>query len=295
MKKRLLTAVLAVGVVLSLVGCGSQADTSTTATAESTTEYGTEETVVEEVATEEVAETEVVEETTVEEVTEETVVEEVNPEEAPVIKEASIKEVFNVWGTNNCVIQGTETDYITGAEKYIEYLQNAEDGVFACIDGENLGYFDLINIVGYVQGADNNSFIKMTDKDTAMSYLSFLYGTLFTQWMDTDFMFTEGSDGVNGEYIYAYQNFQNAEGTETYKVSYFINKETNLPFMQVISTTMPAESITVETDEALITGEEPVVREARFMYSYPIEGTEDFETFKAATTLPTDEECVAVE
>ena len=42
MKKRLLTAVLAIGVILTLAGCGLQADTPTT------TEYGIEETVFEE-------------------------------------------------------------------------------------------------------------------------------------------------------------------------------------------------------------------------------------------------------
>ena len=87
MRKKLLTTVLTVGVVLSLVGCGAKETTSSesvaeTTVAESTTEYGTEETteVVEETsesATEEVVEeqttetTETVEETVVEEATEE--------------------------------------------------------------------------------------------------------------------------------------------------------------------------------------------------------------------------------
>lgn len=80
MKKKLLTTVLTVGMVLSLVGCGAKETTSSesvaeTTVAESTTEYGTEETteeveetVVEEQTTET---TETVEETVVEETTEE--------------------------------------------------------------------------------------------------------------------------------------------------------------------------------------------------------------------------------
>ena len=96
-KKKLLTTVLTVGVVLSLVGCGAKETASNenvaetvVEVAEETTEYGAEETtevveettVAEETATEEVVEeqatetTETVEETTVEE----TVVEEVTTE-----------------------------------------------------------------------------------------------------------------------------------------------------------------------------------------------------------------------
>lgn len=80
MKKKLLTTVLTVGMVLSLVGCGAKETTSSesvaeTTVAESTTEYGTEETteVVEETVVEEQATetTETVEETVVEETTEE--------------------------------------------------------------------------------------------------------------------------------------------------------------------------------------------------------------------------------
>lgn len=77
-KKKLLTTVLAVGMVLSLVGCGASETTSNEPVAETTevtTEYGTEETteVVEETVVEEQATetTETVEETTVEETTEE--------------------------------------------------------------------------------------------------------------------------------------------------------------------------------------------------------------------------------
>ena len=63
MKKKLLTTVLTVGVVLSLVGCGATESTSsesveetTVAVTEETTEYGTEEISTEEDSTEEAAE-----------------------------------------------------------------------------------------------------------------------------------------------------------------------------------------------------------------------------------------------
>lgn len=87
MKKKLLTTVLTVGVVLSLVGCGAKETTSSESvaeTTESTTEYGTEET------TEEVAEETVVEETT--EVVEETVVEEQTTETTETVEETVVEE-----------------------------------------------------------------------------------------------------------------------------------------------------------------------------------------------------------
>lgn len=291
MKKKAIALLLSIAII-TVTGCGKTEPTSNEVEVESTT--------VEEVTTEEVTETEVVEESTVEEVTTEEVVEEVNPEEFPVIEgKTSLLDSYMAMSETSYIIQCTETDYVTGEQKYIEYLFNIADRVFACIDEENLFYSDFKGkeTVAYVQNEDNTGFIKVTDDKEANSMTNAALSNTLEGWFgqDTDWIFTEGSDEINGEYIYAYQRFQNEEGTESYKVSFFINKETNLPFMQVISTTMPSESITVETDEALITGEEPVVREARFVYSYPVEGTEDFETFKAATTLPTDEECVTAE
>lgn len=278
------TLLIAVVAIIAGIICGACAgkagqDAKETAAAEA---FLAENTSVEESIVEETVE----EVATTEEVVEETV-EEINPETFPVIEgKDSLLDSYMAIAEPSYIIQCTETDYLTGEQKYIEYLFNRVDRVFACIDEENLFYNHCKGkeAVAYVQNEDNTGFIKVTDYKEANGMMNAAISNTLTGWyeQDTDWIFTEGSDGVNGEYIYAYQRFQNEEGTESYKVSFFINKETNLPFMQVISTTMPA------------TGEETVVKEAKFLYTYPDETSVDWDNFKTATTLPSEDEVVEV-
>lgn len=291
MKKKLLTTVLTVGVVLSLVGCGAKETTSSESVAETTeitTEYGTEETTAEEV----------VEETTVVE-TETEVVEEVTTEEVVEESEGSIfmKELLaNFESQQYVIIEVNDTKYADGinaeTESTHEVLYNWVNNVAATFSEESgMTYYDFTNNMAYISNEDMTGFYKSESPDVK-DYYTTLYDSVLKYWIDTDSNFIVEQAGA--ELYQATNNYSNADGNSHYEVTVFVNMSTNLPEM-IASVEFVDNGELVLEDGTTVTGDNLKKDMKFYKFGFLTEGSEDFATFQSATTLPADDECTLVE
>lgn len=290
MKKKLLTTVLTVGVVLSLVGCGAKETTSSESVAETTevtTEYGTEETTVEEVVEETtVAETEA-------EVVEETTVEVVEESEGSIF----MKELLaNFESQQYVIIEVNDTKYADGinaeTESTHEVLYNWANNVAATFSEESgVTYYDFTNNMAYVSNEDMTGFYKSESPDVK-DYYTTLYDSVLKYWIDTDSNFVVEQAGA--ELYQATNNYSSAGGDSHYEVTVFVNMGTNLPEM-VASVEFVDNGELVLEDGTTVTGDNLKKDMKFYKFQFLTEDAEDFATFQSATTLPADDECTLVE
>lgn len=214
MKKKLLTTVLTVGVVLSLVGCGAKETTSSesvaeTTVAEGTTEYVEETTEVEEIATEEVAEETVVEATT------EEVVEEQTTETTETVEETVVEETTEEVPKLPKVFTNDDPDTSTIIEE--EYA----DGAYNYMWHEN---YLIAPYVSIFPGTDKFEECKAKDMYKP-------YATVTTSEGDAEVIMTmlEGEEFNFYVYVYTLGDSSimlmggNPEGMSTEELQYFAN------------------------------------------------------------------------
>lgn len=282
MKKKLLTTVLTVGVILSLVGCGAKETTSSESVAETTevtTEYGTEETTVEEVVEETtVAETEAVEET------EATVL----SEETKYVNEA----LTNFEAEDYVSLNITYTNYLDGTEKVTDLLIDRVNNV-ACMSEEDNGilYYDFKNKVAYTPNGDMTGFYKSASQDVE-DLITATCNVVLKQWFE-----------ANTEYELG--EIMSLMGTDTRTIAnWFTDSETGNEFqhrcniyedgIQIYQATI-GEFDPTAMDESGANTDEYSVSFTNIIVKYPEEGTDEFTTFQTALTLPTDDECILIE
>ena len=294
MKKKLLTTVLIVGVVLSLVGCGvkeTASSESVAETTESTTEYGTEETTEAEVE----EATEVVEETIVAEIAtvEETVVEVVEESEGSIF----MKELLaNFESQQYVIIEVNDTEYADGinaeTKSTHEVLYNWVNNVAATFSEESgVTYYDFTNNMAYVSNEDMTGFYKSESSDVK-DYYTNLYDSVLKYWIDTDSNFIVEQAGA--ELYQATNNYSSADGNSHYEVTVFVNMSTNLPEM-IASVEFVDNGELVLEDGTTVTGDNLKKDMKFYKFGFLTQGSEDFATFQSATTLPADDECTLVE
>lgn len=300
MKKKLLTTVLTVGVVLSLVGCGAKETTSSESVAETTevtTEYGTEETTVEEVVEETtVAETEAVEET---------VVEEPAKEKIPVdITDGAsfMNQVLeNIKVQKFAVLKDSSTHYDVedpSAKRIseVEYLYNWDSNT-ACLIGQagDVTYYDFTDAMVYLPNEDMSGFTKMQHEDLNYALMT-IYSTMFEQWVniDNNFAVTEVTEGGYADCYCATNEFATNDGSMIYNVKVYVDAYTLLPVCTMVTKCDPNYELVLE-DGTTITGENFIVTESTMNIQFLTEEDADFATFQSATTLPADDECTLIE
>lgn len=289
MKKKLLTTVLTVGVVLSLVGCGAKETTSSESVAETTeitTEYGTEETTVEEV----------VEETTVAETEAEVVVVE-ESEDSIFMKEV----LANFESKEYIAITLMDTTYdinnpdSSSSMTIHDVLFNWKDNVAATISEESgVTYYDFTNDMAYVSNEDMTGFYKSESPDVK-DYYTTLYNSLLKFWVESDsnFIVEETTAASAGDFE-ATNQYNSVDEDKYYTVNVIIDSETKLPTMANVAEYISENEITLE-DGTTVSGEGFKTSARIFNIEYLDEGSEDFATFQSATTLPADDECTLVE
>lgn len=288
MKKKLLTTVLTVGMVLSLVGCGAKETTSSESVAETTevtTEYGTEETTVEEV----------VEETTVAETATELAVEE--SEDSIFMKEV----LANFESKDYIAITLMDTTYdinnpdSSSSMTIHDVLFNWKDNVAATVSEESgVTYYDFTNNMAYVSNEDMTGFYKSESPDVK-DYYTTLYDSLLKFWVESDsnFIVEEITEGFVGDFE-ATNQYSSVGEDKYYTVSVIVDSETKLPTMANVAEYISENEITLE-DGTTVSGEGFKTSARMFNIEYLDEGSEDFATFQSATTLPADDECTLVE
>lgn len=298
MKKKLLTTVLTVGVVLSLVGCGAKETTSSESVAETTevtTEYGTEETTVEEVVEETtVAETEAVEE----------VVEEPAKEKIPV-------DITDGAAVMNQVLENfNKQKYVVEASVSTEY--NAEDPTakitneleclydwnsnIACDIGKagDVTYYDIAESMIYLPKEDLSGFVKTRHENSTEMILG-LYNALLERWIshDANFTITEVTDGeFAGNYCAT--NEYTTQSNTLYRVTVYIDAYTLLPTNVMVVLCDLNHELVLE-DGTAVSGEYFIRYEKISKFQFLTEEDADFATFQEAIKLPADDECTLVE
>ncbi len=295
MKKKLLTTVLTVGVVLSLVGCGAKETTSNESVAETTevtTEYGTEE-------------------TTVEEVVEETTVAETEGTEAEPVKEKIPVDITDGAAFMNQVLENYK------AQKYVvledsTVLYSAEDPSFkesnemeylydwnsntACLIGKagDITYYDFTETMVYLPKEDMSGFAKMQYPDFESTLMS-IYSSMLEQWVNigNNFVITEVSEGDYVDCYCATNEYELADG-KYLKISIYVDAYTLLPICTTGITCDPNHEVVLE-DGTTVSGEYFIVSEDTMRMQFLTEGSEDFATFQSTIQLPADDECTLIE
>ena len=290
MKKKLLTTVLTVGVVLSLVGCGAKETTSSESVAETTevtTEYGTEETTVEE--------TEAVEE----------VVEEPAKEKIPVdITDgaAVMNQVLENFNAQKYVVEAsvsTEYNVEDPTVKTVNELEHLYDwnSNTACTIGEagDVTYYDIAENMVYIPKEDLSGFVK-TRNEYYTEVIVGLHNALLERWVshDANFIITEVSDGdFAGDYC-ATNEYTTKSGNSLYRVTVYIDAYTLLPTNIMIVVCDPNHELVLE-DGTVVSGEYFILHEQIIKLQFLTEEDADFATFQEAIKLPADDECTLVE
>lgn len=288
-KKKLLTTVLTVSVVLSLVGCGAKETTSSESVAETTevtTEYGTEE-------------------TTIEEVVEETVVEEPAKEKISVdITDGAsfMNQVLeNIKVQKFAVLKDSSTHYDVedpSAKRIseVEYLYNWGANT-ACLIGQagDVTYYDFTDAMVYLPNEDMSGFTKMQHEDLNSALMT-IYSTMFEQWVniDNNFTVTEVTEGGYADCYCATNEFATNDGSMIYNVKVYVDAYTLLPVCTMVTKCDPNHELVLE-DGTTITGENFIVTESTMNIQFFTEEDADFATFQSATTLPADDECTLIE
>ena len=152
MKKKLVAMLLAVGLIASMTGCGSNETTPTTNT--------TEEAVTEEAQTEEVVE-EVVEETVVEETVEETA-EEITVDELTVKVREAMEAVPYVVSDYKVIVDNTGAD-----NNYNSYYNKELDTIYYSEEGNLPFWVDLNSATLYALDESTNEYLFYTSQDDA--------------------------------------------------------------------------------------------------------------------------------
>ena len=299
MKKKLLTTVLTVGVVLSLVGCGAKETTSSESVAETTevtTEYGTEETTVEEVVEETtVAETEVVEE----------VVEEPVKEKIPVdITDgaAVMNQVLENFNAQKYIVEASvSTEYnvedpTVKTVNEVEYLYDWESNI-ACAIGKagDVTYYDFAEDMAYFPKEDLSGFVKNRNEYYTEVMVG-LHNALLERWVshDANFIITEVSDGDFAGNYCATNEYTTQSGNSLYRVTVYIDAYTLLPTSIMIVVCDPNHELVLE-DGTVVSGEYFILHEQISKLQFLTEEDADFATFQEAIKLPADDECTLVE
>ena len=304
MKKKLLTTVLTLGVVLSLAGCGAKETTSSESVAE-TTEVTTED------GTEETTEAEVEEAT---EVVEETIVAETEDEEA--VAEEPVKEKIPVDITDGAAFMNKVFENLK-TQKYVvledsTVLYNIEDPSFkethemeylydwnlntACLIGKDgdITYYDFTETMVYLPKEDMSGFVKMQYADFESTLMS-IYSSIFEQWVSTgnNFVVTETIEGDYADCYCATNEYELTDGRYL-KVSIYVDAYTLLPVCTTATTCDSNHELVLE-DGTTVSGEYFIVSEDTMCVQYLTEEDADFATFQEAVKLPADDECTLVE
>lgn len=297
MKKKLLTTVLTVGVVLSLVGCGAKETTSSESVAETTeitTEYGTEETTVEEV----------VEETTVDE-TEAEVVEEPAKERIPVdITDGAsfmnqVIENFNaqkyvVFEWTNTLVDSNDPTVKSITET--EFLYNWDSNIACLFTKEgDIMYLDYANNISYGKNANETGFYKFPNDGANLKELfdAKYHGMSVYVELGGNFVVTELEAGdYTGNYCATVQ--YDAADNQMYVFNCYVDPYTLLPVSYTVTLCDKNKELVLE-DGTTVSGEYFMLGEDVFNFQFLTEDAGDFATFQSATTLPADDECTLVE
>lgn len=298
MKKKLLTTVLTVGVVLSLVGCGAKETTSSESVAETTevtTEYGTEETTVEEVVEETtVAETEAVEE----------VVEEPAKEKIPVdITDgaAVMNQVLENFNAQKYVVEASVSTEYNAEDPTVKTVNEVEnlydwDSNIACAIGKagDVTYYDIAENMVYIPKEDLSGFVK-TRNEYYTEVTVGLYNALLERWVshDANFIITEVSDGDFAGNYCATKEYT-TDSSRIYRVTVYIDAYTLLPTNIMVVLCDTNRELVLE-DGTTVSGEYFILFEKVIKLQFLTEEDADFATFQEAIKLPADDECTLVE
>lgn len=287
MKKKLLTTVLTVGMVLSLVGCGAKETTSSESVAETT--------VVE--ATEEVEETTVVEETEV--------VEEPAKEKIPVditdgasfmnqvIANHEAQKYVVIENHNTSIDVNDPTVKNTIVTEYL-YDWNSET---ACIltQAGGIMYHDYTNNASYTENDDKTGFYKFnTDEYSGVKdAVDGKYGELkYYVGLGGNFVVTELAEGNYAGYYCATVQFDFDDGY-IYTVDCYVDPYTLLPVNYTVTMCDKSKELVLE-DGTTAAGEYFVVMEDIFNLQYLTEADADFTAFQSEIQLPAEGEYTLV-
>lgn len=287
MKKKLLTTVLTVGMVLSLVGCGAKETTSSESVAETTevtTEYGTEETTVEEV----------VEETTV--------AEEPAKEKIPVDLTdgaAFMKQMLQNYESQKYIaaefnqVSNDINNPSAKTEFAYELLYDWNNNI-ACSLADNLIlYYDYNEEMAYSSKDDMTGFYKLQANDTRQ-YMDYQYNTI-KDYVERDYNYTV-TELTEGDYAgnYCATNIFNVNDNLYAEHKVYVDAYTLLPIC-VITTAYDSNHELVLEDGTTVSGEDFILIRCESNYQYLTEDDTDFATFQSAIQLPADDECEFIE
>ncbi len=299
MKKKLLTTVLTVGVVLSLVGCGAKETTSSESVAETTevtTEYGTEETSVEEVVEETtVAETEAVEETIVEEPAKEKIPVDITD------GAAVMNQVLENFNTQKYVVEASVSTEHNVEDPTVKTVNEVEhlydwDSNIACAIGKagDVTYYDIAESMVYIPKEDLSGFVK-TRNEYYTEVIVGLHNALLERWVshDANFIITEVADGdFAGNYCAT--NEYTTQNNTIYRVTVYIDAYTLLPTSIMVVLCDTNHELVLE-DGTAVSGEYFIRYENVSKLQFLTEEDADFATFQEVIKLPADDECTLVE
>lgn len=298
MKKKLLTTVLTVGMVLSLVGCGAKETTSSESVAETTevtTEYGTEETTVEEV----VEETTVAETEAVEEVVEEPAKEKISVDITD--GAAVMNQVLENFNAQKYVVEASiSTEYNTEdptvkTVNEVEYLYDWDSNI-ACAIGKagDVTYYDIAENMVYIPKEDLSGFIKTRNEYYTEAIVG-LHNALLERWVshDANFIITEVTDGEFAGNYCATKEYT-TDSSRIYRVTVYIDAYTLLPTNIMVVLCDTNRELVLE-DGTTVSGEYFILFENVIKLQFLTEEDADFATFQEAIKLPADDECTFVE
>lgn len=293
MKKKLLTTVLTVSVVLSLVGCGAKETTSSESVAETTevtTEYGAEETSVEEV----------VEETTVAE----TEVEEPVKEKIPVdITDgaAFMNQVIENYKAQKYAVLEYDTatydvnDPTVCNKTYNEFLYDWNNNVAGVMGESSIMYYDFTEDMSYISNVDMTGFYKLK-YDAIKDSINDTYTNLtFYVEVDNNFIVTEVTDGEYANYYCATNEYAHVDNTDySIIVKVYVDPYTLLPVTLTMTECDLSHELVLE-DGTTVTGEYFVNYDYKTNFQFLTEEDADFATFQSAIQLPAEDEYTLVE
>lgn len=288
MKKKILVMLL-IGVVLGCCACGSSKELVTTNdTTEETVEAVEEET---ETAASDNDVDETAETSTGEETAETTVTEEAT--EDNVVKLAS----DYLDDESYLYVKITTDSQELEEPEIIESTMNRTNSVATVYTGGNVIYHDAIEHYTYMPGSTETEWYKLYDESSVnetsnlMEYTDMILKP-YVEIFDS-FNIEELTDEDGREYYYATTEFLDSSKSK-FRVAVKIDKSSNLA-TNVTVYKIGDEAATVETDEAVITGEDLIVKTVSYDILYFDEADENFNDFVSLTTLPAEENCVYID
>ena len=179
----------------------------------------------------------------------------------------------------------------------IESTMNRTNSVATVYTGGNVIYHDAIEHYTYMPGSTETEWYKLYDESSVnetsnlMEYTDMIlkpYAEIFDS-----FNIEELTDEDGREYYYATTEFLDSSKSK-FRVAVKIDKSSNLA-TNVTVYKIGDEAATVETDEAVITGEDPIIKTVSYDILYFDEADENFNDFVSLTTLPAEENCVYID